>query len=52
MNRTINDISSVINLNRIKEESEKDAIMTMGIGICQVGCMGGDRAYRFHCARH
>lgn len=51
-NETKNGNPSILNQNRINEDSEKDAIMTMGIGICQVGCMGGDRAYRFHCARH
>ena len=51
-NRTINNIPLVLNQNWIKDESKKDAILTMGISICQVGCMGGGQAYRYHCARH
>lgn len=51
-NRPANNIPPVLNQNWIKDESEKDAILTMGLSICQVGCMGGGQAYRYHCARH
>ena len=51
-NRAISDTPSVLNQNWIKEESEKESILTMGIGICQVGCMGGSQAYRYHRSRH
>ena len=51
-NRTSNSITSILNQNRLEEQSERDAILPMGISICQVGCMGGGQAYRYHRARH
>lgn len=51
-NSTSNSITSILNQNRIEEQSEKDTLLAMGISICQVGCMGGGQAYRYHRARH
>ena len=52
LNRISNSIPPILNQNRIEEQSEKDALLAMGICICQVGCMGGGQAYRYHRARH
>jgi hypothetical protein len=51
-NRASKSITPILNRNRIVEPSERDAILAMGISICQVGCMGGGQAYRYHRARH
>lgn len=49
---TNSNIPPVLNQNRIEEQSVRDEILAMGISICQVGCMGGGQAYRYHRARH
>ncbi len=50
--RINSNIPPVLNQNRIEEQTEKESLWTMGLSICQVGCMGGGQAYRYHCARH
>lgn len=50
--RITNSVPPILNQNRIEEQSEKDALLAMGLSICQVGCMGGGQAYRYHCAHH
>jgi hypothetical protein len=51
-NRANCNMPLLLNQNRIEEQSKKDAILTMGLSICQVGCMGGGQSYRYYRARH
>ena len=50
--KTTSDISSILNQNRIQNETKKEAIIAMGLSICQVGCMGGGQYYRYHKSAH
>lgn len=51
-NRVFDSIPPILNQNRIKEKSEKEAIVTMGMSICQIGCTGGGQSYRYYRSRH
>lgn len=51
-NKTASNISSILNQNRIQDGERKEAIIAMGLSICQVGCMGGGQYYRYHKSAH
>lgn len=51
-NGVFDSIPPILNQNRIKEKSEKEAIVTMGMSICQIGCTGGGQSYRYYRSRH
>lgn len=50
--KAANNISSILNQNRIQDKAKKEAIITMGLGSCQVSCMGGGRYYRYYKSAH
>lgn len=41
-------ILSILNSNHIQDENKKEAILTMGMSACQIGCMGGGQNLRFY----
>ena len=51
-NRAAYTIPLILNQNRIEERLTTDAILSMGISICQVGCMNGGQSYRYYRSRH
>lgn len=52
LNRSSCHIPPILNQNWIKEEPAKEAILAMGMGICQITCTGGGQKLRFYCQRH
>lgn len=43
-----NCMPTILNNNRIQDENKKEAILTMGLSACQVGCMGGGQNLRYY----
>jgi len=45
-------ISSVLNKNRVCDEFQRESLLSMGLSVCQVGCMGGGQRLRYYRAAH
>lgn len=56
MNNTITTdadaINSILNKNRVCDEFQKESLLSMGLSVCQVGCMGGGQRLRYYRAAH